>query len=312
MTIEEAFEEFMLAIQADGLSAATIQWYEIIIAQMTEHFTGREIETITTHDMRSYITLLRGRGTRYVKATQKPEQDGMLSKDTIGSYKRAMFRFWNWATNEYELKKNPMKGIKREKRTRQAKRGITWATFIELCKSAENQDDVFAARDIAILYLLADTGIRAAGLCSFLDDDIDLAKRQVIVTEKGIRSRSVPFTPDTRRVLLAWLERRPNPSNAFFCSLRPQDIGNPLTPSGLTQLLKRLAARQGIEETVSAHRLRHMFSREYLKRGGDLASLSRILGHEGIEITADYYSVFTEAEEAETHDRWSPINRLTQ
>ena len=309
MNIQNVFSEFMLAIQADGLSETTIRWYDSILSQMVNTLGHREIDTISTTDMRQYIADLRNRDSRYIDSAQKPEQTGGLSSDTIKAHKRALFRFWNWCMDEYEdsLSRNPMKGIKREQPSRRSKRGISWNTYEAICKVATDQDDAYAKRDIAILYLLGDTGIRASGLCDLMPGDVDLERCRVVVTEKGIKSRAVPFTPATRTALIQWQLVRPKAANGYFCSLHGKSPGEPLTVSGLNQILKRLAKKADATETVSPHRIRHMFSREYLKRGGDLASLSRKLGHDSIDITDKFYSVFADTEDAAFHLKYSPL-----
>ena len=312
MTIEEAFNDFMLAIEADGLSDATVKWYQSILTQMTDAMGHRQIESITNKDMREYIVSLRNRESRYVDSGQKPEQAGGLSSDTIKAHKRALFRFWNWCMADYEdsLSRNPMKGIKREQPSRRSKRGISWETYQSICLVAAEQSDAYAKRDIAILYLLGDTGIRASGLCDMLPGDVDLERCRVVVTEKGIKSRAVPFIPATRTALIQWQLVRPKGANGYFCSLHGKSPGEPLTVSGLNQILKRLAKKADATETVSPHRIRHMFSREYLKRGGDLASLSRKLGHDSIDITDKFYSVFAADDDARLHQKYSPMAHL--
>ena len=58
---------------------------------------------------------------------------------------------------------------------------------------------------------------------------------------------------------------------------------------------------------MNPHSFRHAFAREYLLRGGDLASLSRLMGHASVEVTASFYAVFLVSELQEKHAKFSPI-----
>jgi len=58
------------------------------------------------------------------------------------------------------------------------------------------------------------------------------------------------------------------------------------------------------------HSFRHNFAREYLRNGGDLATLAKLLGHSNISTTASYYAVFASDELAQFHERYSPLKSL--
>jgi integrase/recombinase XerD len=307
-TIKEAFEEFIISKTADGLATPTIKWYASLLAGFIEKFGRVDLVDVTRSEMRSYIVSLSQRTTRYEDAPQKPEQDGGLSIASIEGHKRALSAFWSWADSEYILDENPMRGIKRKRRIEAHPKAISMETFKALCHVAKNQSRELADRDLAILFLLADTGMRATGLIQLKSNELDLVSQKVIVLEKGLKRRAIPFTQATRDALIRWMLARPETADHIFCGFRQGHEGEPITVSGLNQILKRLAKKAHIKETVSPHRLRHMFAREYLNKGGDLATLSRLLGHEDMNITKNFYAVFTDEETAQKHQRFSPIS----
>jgi integrase/recombinase XerD len=84
----------------------------------------------------------------------------------------------------------------------------------------------------------------------------------------------------------------------------------PLTPSGVFQVLERYKKRAGLSGRVNLHAFRHAFAREYILNGGDLASVSEMMGHTQIAVTKQFYAVFQAEELREKHDRFSPVGSL--
>jgi site-specific recombinase XerC len=165
---------------------------------------------------------------------------------------------------------------------------------------------VASVRDRAILFMLADTGIRAGGLVGLRLDDLNLDRRIAIVTEKGGKSRSVAFLPITGETISTWLAIRPAGGNTVFCGR----YGAALAVNSLNQAFGRLKKRAGVDGRVNPHSFRHFFAREYIQNGGDLASLTHLMGHSSSLVTTNYYAVFQTEELQAKHDRHSPIRNL--
>ena len=126
------------------------------------------------------------------------------------------------------------------------------------------------------MLVLADCGLRASGLVRLSIDDVDFSSHTLRVVEKQQRARSVPFSKETESAIVAWCVHRPIGADRLFCTM----TGNPLTYSGLRQMLRRLTIRAGLtEERCNLHSLRHFAAREYLRNGGSLPALATILGH---------------------------------
>lgn len=308
-TIKEAFDEFIISKTADGLSAQTLKWYSSMLVQFIDKYADREIQSVTRSEMRGYIVELGKRTARYINATQKPKQDGGLSEASIEGHKRALFSFWSWSADEYDID-DPMSGIKRKKRIKSNIRAISYETLKKLIETANKQDEPYRQRDVAILYLLADTGIRAGGLCGMNVGDIDLIRKRIIVFEKGDEYRNVPFTDATALQLIRWFAVRPVDAESFFCGFQSGSEGNALTVSGINQILKRLAKLAEIKDKVSPHRIRHFMAEHYLLDGGGLADLSKVLGHKDVNTTVANYGKFSSDAIHHVHEKHSPITRL--
>lgn len=305
MKLETALNEYLLACRADGLRPATLQWYRSLLTVFVQTMDGAALEDVTPRQIRQYIVALEDRTERYTDAPQKPAQRGGLSRASIAAHVRALHAFWAWAEREYQLKRNPMRNVKRPRTVDPDPKAISGPDFVKLVNATERSR--WGERDRAILVFLADTGCRLGGLVSLTMENLFIDEQRAIVREKGQKSRVVVFTAYTARILTQWLAVRDSSTRYVFVS---QQTGARLTESGINQLLKRLKARAGVTGRVNPHSFRHGFAREYLLNGGDLVTLARLLGHSDISTTAAYYAVFSQDELADLHEKHSPLKTL--
>lgn len=296
MKLSNAVTEFKISNEADGLNIKTIEWYQYMLTPFADAFPNARIDEITTNQIRKYVIQLRNKYD---------------SSDTVSGHMRALHRFWRWCSQEYEIK-SPMRNVRYPRKPKQNRpKSVNAKDIIRLFEAAgKAQNPPQGLRDKAIIALLADTGVRAAGVVSLKRADIDFGARRIFVIEKRDKSRSIPFSRFTAQLLLTWLNhRRQTEHDHVFYNIHNKE---PLTVSGLYQILKRLRKKAGLSGRANPHAFRHSFAREYLKSGGDLATLSRIMGHEDISTTAGYYAIFTENEMSEEHEDHSQIRYLEE
>lgn len=288
MNVKSAMEEFLLGCEADGLSEKTMIWYRSLIGAFTQVYETTQIKDITARELREYVTEIR-----------KHYQ----SEDTQSAHIRALHKFWGWLSLEYEFA-NPMRNIKYPQKP---KAKIKAASLEDIAAMyAVAGDGAMGARNRAILAFLLDTGARAGGLIGLKMADLDMEKRKALVTEKGNKTRVVPFTEFTAGVLQTWMHYR-QPVDAVFYNMETMQ---PLTTNGLYQLFRRLARRAGIKGKFNPHSFRHAFAREYIMAGGDLATLAQQLGHRDVSTTVFHYAIFTIDEIAKKHEQYSPVKVL--
>lgn len=303
MKLRLALNKFIIAQTADGLKDSTLNWYLSLLSKFIDHYPDKTISEITTDELRLYIVHLRGLDARW--QGEEREQAGRLSPDTINAHTRALHKFWSWVALEYEIK-NPMRSIKYPRKPDAKPKAISLDDVGRLYDATG--DDLVGVRNRALLAFLIDTGCRAGGLLALRPDDVDIQRRRAIVTEKGDKTRTVFFTEWTADVLSAWFAQR-LPARTVFYNFETLE---PLTNSGLRGILKRLAKRAGVTGRVNPHSFRHCFAREYLRAGGNLATLSKEMGHRDTKTTIDHYTIYTEDEIGESHEQFSPANRLKQ
>lgn len=162
-------------------------------------------------------------------------------------------------------------------------------------------------RDLVVLILLLDTGLRISALRGIRVDDVDLRDCRIRVLEKGQRERTVPFGFQALR----WLRRyiaaaRLGHEDHLF----PGRNGRPISRKRIDEIVKAYAQAAGVRRgRVSAHDLRRAFAREFLRNGGDLESLRQLLGHSSYAMVKRYAELASDVV-AETHRRASPGDRL--
>lgn len=283
MRLSDAVLEFLLACEADGLSKSSLNWYKSITGQFAAAYDGHHLREITATDMRRYLVRLK---------------EG-YSEDSWGSYTRALHRFWKWAAAEYGIV-NPMRNIRYPQKPVPKHRAADIEDILKMFEAA-------GERDRAIIAFILDTGARAGGVCGLKLPDVDLKRCTAKVTEKGRKTRSVPFKSFTAVLIQDWLDVRPGHAAYVFPAL---DTGQKLTSNGLYQAMRRLGRRAGVQGRFNPHALRHAFSNGFYEagEGKHLVELARIMGHRDLRTLIENYVARTDEHVRAAHDRYSPID----
>lgn len=294
MLLSEAIEALLVATRANGRSRRTVAAYREKLGSLMKAIGDVAIERITTDDLRRYVASELDAHSPYTAMTRT----------------RALKRLFNWLMAEGRLETNPAARISVPRPRRRAPKAISLDDVAAMLATTED-DGIVGVRDRALLMFLIDTGCRVGGVTRLKVRDVDLETRRAMVTEKGGKSRLVMFTDATADALADWLAVRPGDKGpAVFTSLRR---GAGLTANGIWQVLRRRATRAGMNgRACGPHSFRHAFARHFLLDGGDLGTLSDLMGHEGIGVTKQYYGVFTVQELQRQHDRHSPVLALAR
>jgi integrase/recombinase XerD len=309
MLLDEAIESLLLATEANGRSPQTVEGYRRKLKPLQAFLGNVPVEKITVNDLRRYIVHLKERSTRWADHPKHQEREGGLSPFTVASYCRALRRLFNWLQEEGIIQINPAQKIKFPQPKCDKPKSISLEDMLALLETT-NGGDIANLRDRAIILFLADTGCRVGGLCGLRIQDVNFEEKEATVREKGDKTRMVPLSQPTADALKDWLSVRPAGHGPWlFVSLGNKAQGR-LSPNGVRQMLRRRAKIAGIAGPSNPHAFRHAFGREYLLGGGDLATLSELMGHSDIRVTKESYGIFTFQELKEKHERHSPIARL--
>lgn len=157
----------------------------------------------------------------------------------------------------------------------------------------------------ALVSLLLDTGIRIDEALTLKPESIDFDNMLLTVMGKGKKERLVPFSFELRRVLVKYMARSQKALRFVFCTRE----GSKLSYHNLNRDYRSLCLKAGIEKEGSFHRLRHTFATNYVRSGGNILYLSRVLGHTTLSMTKRYVGVEIDALR-ETQMRTSLMSRL--
>lgn len=290
-SIKHAIEAYSYNVLS--LSPKTQKWYLQklqVFAEWCER-QGITLETLKVTHLRQFAEYLK---TRINHKTGK-----LISTYTQHGYFQVIKTFIRWcsdeedledAVNEKLIKKAPK--VKVDVKVIEIFTDAQIHALFEACKKEESE--ILVVRDRAILSCLFDTGMRASELTGLTLENVHLSKHDpyLKIYGKGSKWREVPLGHSACTALHKYIHRyRPKVKHPQVFLNR---AGDPLTLSGLIQLFKRLGRWAHIKGGVrcSPHDARHTFAITYLKNGGDIYKLSRLMGHTSVNVTENYLRAF--------------------
>jgi len=259
------------------------------------------LEKISADDLRGFVVSLREQNIKWQGHKWRKPVQGSLSPFTVQSYVRAVKRLFNWLEENERIDQNPARKLKKPSLPKTTPKETSIEDIRKLLDAAKE-----SKRDYAIILFLVDTGCRVGGLVGLRVQDLNFEDGSALVTEKGRKSRYVFFRDVTRVALQEWLAERPQDTDYVFVSQR----GRMMTTYGVNQMLERLKVKAGINGRVNPHAFRHAFAKLYLMSGGDLGSLSDLMGHTDVKVTKQFYSVFLKEELKRKHAQHSALGAI--
>lgn len=217
-----------------------------------------------------------------------------LAPSSIGRMLSAWRTYFRFVAQRRELAVNPALGVRGPRRPQRLPKALSVDQAVALASYAEG-DSALTVRDHALVELLYSTGLRLAELVA-LDVRphpkslgwVDFAERELTVTGKGAKRRTVPIGEPALLALRQWLSLRDglaaSQERALFVSQR----GTRIAPRSVQLRLRLLGARAGLDVAVHPHVLRHSMASHLLQSSGDLRAVQEMLGHAHIATTQIY------------------------
>ena len=258
---------FLTAKEVEGCSPKTIAYYEATLRQMNQSL-AKPYTQVESDDLRRYLNAY--------------EAERGSSKVTIDNIRRIMSSFFSWLEDEDYIVKSPVRRIRRVKTAQVAKEVLTDEELEVL------RDACGVKRDLAIIDLLASTGMRIGELVRLNREDVNLHERECLVTGKGNKQRPVYFDARAKLHLTEYLATRSDSNTALFVAL--DSSARRVTVGGIELRLRNLGQAAGIHR-VHPHKFRRTLATHAIDKGMPIEQVQKLLGHAKIDTTMHYAMV---------------------
>ncbi len=269
---QEAWQSYELLLISLERSQCTIRNKRSEVAVMSRYFTsiGLDPADVTKASLTKYL----------VSSYQGRKPGGKVA------HHQAAKSFWSWYAEEYGTP-SPAEGIQRPKGASEAVPIVKPEDFGAVLKACEDKTAKLTKRNEAMVWLMVESGLRRFEVTALDVSDMDLKARTVMVRNgKGGKARLSVFGPDTALALMRWLRLRGHEDGPLFTSHMG---GGALTPGGLTQVLKRVKRRSGVE--VRPHMMRHTWAHLSLAAGVQEHDLMTLAGWSSTSMLGRYGAV---------------------
>ena len=260
-------ESFISAKRIEGCSEKSLKYYETTTHQMLD-VINKPIREITTDDLRGYLS--------------KFQKERSSSKVTIDNMRRIFSSFFGWLEDEDYILKSPVRRIHKIKTDKVIKETFTDESLEQLRDACEE------VRDLAIIDILASTGMRVGELVNLNRDDVNFNERECVVFGKGNSERIVYFDARTKIHLRNYLDTRTDNNPALFVSLTmPRER---LLIGGVETRLREIGERADLQK-VHPHKFRRTLATRAIDKGMPIEQVQKLLGHVKIDTTMGYAQV---------------------
>ena len=258
---------YIAAKRVEGCSDKTLHYYEASITNALNSIQ-KPVRQITTDDLRLYLDTY--------------QQRNNAGKVTIDNIRRVLSSFFSWLEDEDYILKSPVRRIHNVTTVKTVKETYSDEALEIMRDHAEN------IRDLAIIDLLASTGMRVGELVQLNREDIDFENRECIVFGKGDKERKVYFDARAKIHLQNYVNSRSDDNPALFVTLlHPY---NRLKISGVEIRMRELGRKLNIPK-VHPHKFRRTLATMAIDKGMPIEQVQHLLGHQSIDTTMVYAQV---------------------
>ena len=258
---------FLSAKRVEGCSEKSLKYYHTTIQAML-FAVNKDVKQIETEDIRSYLTSY--------------QQQKHSCRVTIDNIRRILSSFFSWLEDEDHILKSPVRRIHKVKAVINIKETYS-DEVLEMMR-----DNCTESRDLAMIDMLASTGMRVGEMVLLNRNDIDFNERECVVFGKGNKERVVYFDARTKIHLKNYLQTRTDDNPALFVSLKSPY--NRMNIGGIETCLRRLGKQLGLQR-VHPHKFRRTLATMAIDKGMPIEQLQQLLGHKRIDTTLQYAMV---------------------
>ena len=263
----ELLAMFIAAKRIEGCSEKTLKYYQTTVDAMLTSLR-KNVRHILTEDLRTYLT--------------DYQEKHQSSRVTIDNIRRILSSFFSWMEDEDYIIKSPVRRIHKVKTASSIKETYSDEDLEKM------RDNCEKLRDLAMIDMLASTGMRVGEMVLLNRDDINFTERECKVFGKGDKERVVYFDARAKLHLQEYLNSRIDDNPALFVTLRAPH--QRLQIGGIEHRLREMGKRLNIPK-VHPHKFRRTLATMAIDKGMPIEQLQRLLGHQRIDTTLQYAMV---------------------
>lgn len=264
---QKLIELFLASKRVEGCSEKSLKYYKVTIETMFKTIK-KHVREVNTDDLRGYLT--------------EYQSEKNLSRVTIDNIRRILSSYFSWLEDEDYILKSPVRRIHKVKSATTVKETYTDEALEKMRDNCSN------LRDLALIDMLASTGMRVGELVLLNREDINFTERECVVFGKGDKERIAYFDARTKIHLQNYLNSRTDKNSALFVSLKaPHER---LKIGGIEVRLREMGKRLDIPK-MHPHKFRRTLATIAIDKGMPVEQLQRLLGHQRIDTTMKYAMV---------------------
>lgn len=263
----EIINKFLSAKRIEGCSEKSLGYYAKTLSNVFASI-GKNALAVSTDDLRHYLA--------------KYQENRCVSKVSVDNVRRILSSFFSWLEDEDFIIKSPVRRIKKIK-TASSIKDIYSDELLERMR-----DNCPTIRDLALIDLLASTGMRVGELVRLKRTDVNFEERECRVLGKGDKERITYFDARTKIHLQQYLQSRTDNNASLFVSLHSQFSS--LKIGGVEARIRQLGKKAGVQR-AHPHKFRRTLATKAIDKGMPIEQVQVLLGHKRIDTTLQYAMV---------------------
>lgn len=266
---------FVASKNVSGRSKSTLKKYVYDITNFKTAI-NKPLDQVTPMDVRWYLSMC--------QETRKNK----LS--TIEGIRSSLCTFYSFLEQEEVIIKNPMKRVEPVRQAREIKKAFSAQELEAIRSSCED------IRERALVEILYSTGVRVSEFCSINVGDIDLIKKEFVITGKGNKQRVVYISDSALFYLHRYISEKCKSRKCTLAAIRNEPLftgqkqKTRITQSGVQWILKEIGKRANVND-VHPHRFRRTFATDLLNHGMKIEEVMVLMGHSKLDTTMVYYDL---------------------
>ena len=269
------FNYFSIGKLSSGMAACSIEQYRLAVRQLCE-FCNKELNNITTEDVMYFLV-------EYKRIHN-------VSDVSMEGKRKYLSSVFSYLTKHKKIKENPMLLIEPIRHKECVKKPLNDSEIEMLRINCKEK------RDLAIINLFLDTGIRVSELCGIKLDDVDFSKLSCVVLGKGNKEREVYFSGKTAIHIREYLKERKditidsmgikyNKNTPLFVSVK--NPYNAIQKETVEQMVRNLGQSSGVVR-VHPHLFRSTYATRLAQKGVSVNIIAKSLGHANLNTVERY------------------------